>query len=435
MSAGFRKLLVSVFLMVTLVTGGVMVARWLYATRPEAQRSGVDLLAPLVRVSRLSVRNIPLVFEGFGTARADLQAKLTAEVTGPVIALADGVKEGSLVRKDQPLVHIDDRDYQYQLARTESLIADVEARIGQLDVERVNAENLLALAEQDVSVNRDELNRLLNLFEQDKASKREVDLARLDFQRSRRDAQDFRNQIELIEPRRVSLVATRRGHEADAHRARLNIEKCVIKAPFDGTVERLSVNVGDRVMPGGEILGLVSTELMEVPVELPAAVRPNVGLGATSRLEVENIPNITWEGQIERLSPGSDPSSRTFTAYVMVDNSEQDTPLLPGYFVTARVSGPVLEKVLAVPRNALIDGRLFVANDQQVHSRPVRVVRYVGDQAVISGDVSPGDLVIVTNLDKLTDGLAIRIDASGVPGVAGAESGDPPDFAKSRGEP
>ncbi len=411
MAFPLRKTAVTVVLIVIPISAAALVTWWLYQTRPSAQRSDVSAMPPMVSVHRVAAEDIPEVFVGYGSARADLQATLTAEVNGVIIEVTEGLDEGTEVEDQQLLLRIDDREYQQQLARAESLAAEVEARIDQLVVEKANTEKLLAIAQQEVDVNRDELERLKDLFELNRASKREVDFARLDYQRSRREAQTYDNQIALIEPRRKSLEATRNSHLADAERARLMIEKCRVTAPFAGHVERMSVNIGDRVMPGTELLQLVDTSVVEIPIELPASARPRVEVGAECRLDVESLSSVTWHGHVSRISPVADPRSRTFSAYIEVDNADQETPLVPGYFVAARVAGPLLTQVLAVPRGAVLDGRVYVANDNVAHTRAVRVDRYIGDRAVVRGDLKSGDRVIVTNLDTLSDGTSVRVEA------------------------
>jgi hypothetical protein len=51
---------------------------------------------------------------------------------------------------------------------------------------------------------------------------------------------------------------------------------------------------------------------------------------------------------------------------------------------------------------------VFVVNGEQAHTREIQVDNLVGDRAVISGEIAPGDRVILTNLDVLYAGAPIR---------------------------
>ena len=56
----------------------------------------------------------------------------------------------------------------------------------------------------------------------------------------------------------------------------------------------------------------------------------------------------------------------------------------------------------------MVGDKLFVANDEKAHVRTVRVQALLGDRAVISDGVSPGDRIILTNLDVLHEGAPVR---------------------------
>ena len=334
--------------------------------------------------------------------------QITAEVAGEVVEVADGLDDGSWVSDGQVILRLDDRQYLQQVERTAALAAELQAQLENLDVEKENIRKLIAIAQREVQVNEDELQRVTGLFERQQASSREFDFARLAYERSRRELQGLENQLDLIPPRRGALEASRRARQAEAELARLDVERCTISAPFAGQIHQLLVERGDRVLPGGALLRLIDPLRIEVPVELPVSVRPHVDVGAECVLEVDSMPGVQWAGRLNRVSSLADERSRTFPAYVEVDNTEQSTPLIAGYFVRAKVRGPLLRQVLAIPRGAVLGKTVFVVNGEQAHTREIQVDYLVGEWAVISGEIAPGDQVILTNLDVLYAGAPIR---------------------------
>ena len=421
---GIPKVLVSVALIVALLAMGLGVAGWLFQTKPTVERTLAPRLPPVVEVQTLERRDLQEVYTGYGTARAAREVTLTAEVSGEVVELAEDLDDGSPVTAGQLLVRTDDRSYVQQLRRAESLVADAEAQLERIEVEKTNARRLAAIAEQEVLVNRDEVKRLSDLYEMNQASKKEVDFARLAYQRSRREWQRFLNEIDLMVPRRAAGEAALGARRAEAELARLEVEKCRIVAPFAGQVDRLMVEVGDRVLPGSPVLRLVNLDSIEVPIELPVSVRSRIANGdgfAAVRLHVESARrrrDREWQGRVCRLSPVADQRSRTFAAYVEVDNRKQSAqggPLIPGYFVTAEVEGPLLRQVLAIPRGVIVEDHVFVVNDDVAHLRTVVIDRLVGELAVISSGLESGDALILTNLDVLFDGAPVRVQTGRPP--------------------
>jgi len=406
---GIRRIAVSIVLVVSVLAVGLAIGAWLVSTKPLPARRAVVSRPPLVEVLPLAAQDVQQVFVGYGSARADRQATLAAEVAGEIVEIAQGVNDGSPVEQGQPLIRIDDREYLQQLARAQGGLAELDAQLAQLEVEKENLQRLVAIAQLEVEVNSDERTRLSGLFEKGEASKTEYNFARRTYDRSRRDLEGLNNQLALIDPRRTFLQASRAARAADTELARLYVERCRIAAPFSGQISELMVEIGDRVMPGSRLAGITCLEKIEVPVELPISVRPLVVTGAPCTLEVESNPSLRWAGAVSRLAPVADERSRTFAAYVEVDNRQQETPLIPGFFLTARVHGPLLRKVLAIPRGAIDNGRVFTANNNQAHGRRVRVDTVIGETAVVTGELAEGDRLILTNLDVLFDGAPIRL--------------------------
>jgi RND family efflux transporter MFP subunit len=404
-----RKIIASTVLIALILTGASLTASWLIRTKPHATKSDTAPLAPIVDVHRVKVGDAQPVYVGYGTARSDHQATLTAQVTGCIVSVAEGLKDGVQVEAGRMLVQIDDREYQHRLDRARSQVADAVASLSRLDTELVSLDKLAAIALREVEINRREMGRLSDLFESDSASRREFDLTSLDYQRSRRVLQDLRNQIALVEPRRTGLEAVRDARKADMALAALDVDRARVVAPFSGRVERVSVDMGDHVRLGSQILRLVSTDVIEVPIELAASVRPFVKPGVACVLSADSMPRFAWRGLVARVAPVVDDQSRTFAAYVEVDNRDQETPLVPGYFLSARIAGPLLRHVITVPRGAIVGDRVYVANGESAHVRTITVDEVIGDDAVVSGDLRDGDLVILTNLDVLEDGSPVRV--------------------------
>lgn len=102
-------------------------------------------------------------------------------------------------------------------------------------------------------------------------------------------------------------------------------------------------------------------------------------------------------------------------------------PLLPGTFVHGRILGAIQRDVIAVPRDAVINGTVFVAVPEasaessvaepqyivaHAERRQVVVGRTLQSIVIIKSGIGPGDLVVMTNLDVIFEGARLRIDAA-----------------------
>lgn len=409
--ASTKRVAGSVTLIVVLLVLGSLGAYMLDITKPKPQRSESLALPPLVELLTLRPQNTPEQFRGYGSARADRESLIAAEVNGAVAMIPPEVKDGAPISAGQVLVQLDARQYERQLQRARGQLDDVIAQIAQLDIEEDNLQKLIAIARQELKVNEDEYKRLTDLFEEKVASKKEWDFARLTMQKASRELQGLENSLALLPSRRLSLLAAKESRSAEVELATLDVERCTVVAPFDGRIQERYVEVGDYVTISSPIARIIDPRRIEIPIELPLGVRPRVEVGAMCALTVDSMPKAKWLLPLTRIAPMADQQSRTFTVFIDVDNAEQDRPLMPGYFLTARVTGPVIQDALVIPRGAIIDNRVYVSKGDKAELRSINIETLIGDRAVISGDIAPGDHVILTNLDRLHDGCTIRVDA------------------------
>lgn len=420
-----RELIVSLVVTVGLLAGGAGIMTALIRTRPTPPEANSGRPALIAHAVKLEPRTMVEPIVGYGTALADRQAWVSAQVAGEIVKVAADFKAGAPVAEQQELVWIDNREYQARLKRAESQLAADEAALRQLDVELRNVDGLISIAEEEFQVADREFNRVRILFEQGSSSPREVDGARLDFERARRSLQTLVNQKALLPQRRAQLEAMRTLHGADVTLAQLNVEHCTVTAPFAGRLNEVLVEYGERVAPGARLFSIVDPLHIEVPIELPVARRGRLRVGAPCQLTLESRADAIWTGRVARIAPSANALTRTFALFVEVDNRTQAEPLIPGMFVRARIDGPTLADALVLPRGSIQDNRVYVYRDGQAHPRTVHIERHLLDLAVISG-LAAGDVVITSNLDALYDGAAVDVLLDNRPPEAPADDHTPP---------
>jgi multidrug efflux pump subunit AcrA (membrane-fusion protein) len=126
-------------------------------------------------------------------------------------------------------------------------------------------------------------------------------------------------------------------------------------------------------------------------------------------LVCDSNPSTQWEGAVERIAGEADETSRTFNAYIMVENRDPAAPLMPGMFVRAEVEGPTLNHALLIPRPAIRDEQVFIATEGKAEKRRLTIDRYLPRHVVITGGVAEGEWVIMSNLDRLQAGTPVEV--------------------------
>lgn len=417
------RILLSVVLSAGVLSLAAGVFWALYVTKAPAPEVEPIVRPLVVQTVAATPRELRKTLVGFGNAEAELSARISAEVSGEIVELSRALRPGAPIRAGEVVLRIDPRDYDAAVERAESNLASAEAELSNLLIEEENLREQVRIARVELDVAEREQARLQGLFESGLAGRREFDLSAVDSEAKRRNLQERTKQLDFIPNTRKQREATVRLRKADLSVARINRQRCDVSSPFDGRVSGLHVEIGERTSIGTRLFTVLDPNLIEVPLELPLGNYPELRVGATAELRSESTPDVLWKGEVVRIAPAGSVSMRTFEAYVLVDNREQQVPLVPGMFVRAEVAGPVFTDVIALPRDAVTSRGVFVYRDGMAHTVEVTETETIGNQKIVRG-LTPGAQVIVTNLAALSQGRVVQLPDSesgpapgSVPGV------------------
>ncbi|MGD8440867.1 MAG: efflux RND transporter periplasmic adaptor subunit, partial [Holophagae bacterium] len=225
----------------------------------------------------------------------------------------------------------------------------------------------------------------------------------------------------IREPQIRQAEAELAAAKADLAAAELNLDRTRISLPFNGVVVSESVDPGQFVAGTTRLARVYGTDAVEVRVPLKSSELawfdvPSDNGHRGPRAEVSAAfggVTGTWEGRVSRMEAQVDQTSRMVHVVVEVDHpyaATVDRPALrPGTFVDVRIFGRTLDDVVPIPRYAVHEGnRVWVFDDGRLDIRDVEVLRSDREQALVSSGLDAGDLVIVSALDAVTDGMAVR---------------------------
>ena len=248
--------------------------------------------------------------------RADMSV-LAPRVSGYVAEVA--VKDNAHVKAGDVLVRIEADDYQLAVQAARSKITTQEAtiaRIGkQLEAERatvVQAQAQLRAAQADARRAVSDFTRTQQLADKNFSSRKLLDSARADRDRTAADVQSARAQV-LAANAKLDVLAAQRA-EAERVKAELktalrqaqrNLDATVIRAPFAGVVGNRSAKVGQFVKPGTRLLALVPLDHVYVVANFKETQIARLKVGQTVRIAVDAYSDSEVVGRIESFSPAS----------------------------------------------------------------------------------------------------------------------------------
>ena len=417
------------------LAGAALLALAVSTRQAPAQRPPEEA-ARTVRVLTVAPGPFTPRVSGFGVVEPARSWTAMAQVAGRIAALGPNFRRGARVEAGEEIARIADADYRIAREQAAAQLAGVDARLAERDLTVANARESLAIEEAALALSDRELARQRDLVARGTASAATLEAQEQKTLTQRARVQDLRNQIALHPEQRRALERERAAAAAALERAELDLARTVIRAPFAARVAETAVE-RDQFAPVGATLGrLDGTERAEIDVQLPqsrmrdfvrvvfgaaaAAGDPSLGEGrAGARLSAEirlrfEDGAVRWPAEVSRPSAALDPASRAFGAILTVENPFQGDPaagrppLFTGLFVEARIAGPVVDGALAVPRAAIRQGAVFVADpENRLQRRPVTVAMTADGAALVTDGLAPGDRVVLTDLPTAVEGMLL----------------------------
>ncbi len=222
-------------------------------------------------------------------------------------------------------------------------------------------------------------------------------------------SQSAADQARATAENRASMVAVA---EAQLDVARKNLADAEVKAPFDGVVGERIANQGESLPIDGKILALLDTSHVEIAAQMPAADVIRMKVGQTAHVSLEGFGDRVFSGKITRISPTTQPGSRSIPVYVEI--TDRHEALRGGLFGTGTVTVQEKGHALAVPASAMRkddqgDYVLVVENGTLVR-KPVGAVRTWsrGELVEVKG-LESGMTVVSAPLPGLHAGQKVKI--------------------------
>ncbi|HEX4209877.1 MAG TPA: efflux RND transporter periplasmic adaptor subunit [Candidatus Binataceae bacterium] len=225
---------------------------------------------------------------------------IAAQASGTIINLA--VHDNQHVARGQLLFEIDPRPYQAELELEQSRLTLANLEIDALNHAVAAAKAREAQVEADAGYDEQYLNRLQPLLKEDFVAANEVAAARSKVAAARAAVEDAHNQLKQAESQLGqygTINARRTEAEAAEYKAKLNVDYCVVTAPFDGYVTNLNIAVGQYANEGKEVISLVDNRVWYVMANFRETFLPYIAPGMTAQIYLLGYPSRRFHGHVQ----------------------------------------------------------------------------------------------------------------------------------------
>jgi len=359
----------------------IALAIFMVKNKSMAVSEKVKAKIPYVKTMMLLNQTVNASIASQGVIAPESALTLLSELSSKVDWISPRMETGSSFTKGDTLLTLDKRDYELALITAESNVLNAE-----VNLEREKAESDLASKEW------------------------------------KRVGAGAGSDLALRKPQLAQARATLAAAQATLERAQRNLRRTVFIAPFDGRVRTKNVDPGATIFPGTALGNIYATESFEVRLPIADQDVPFTGLDFNGRqipddkqLDVElSLGNSFLKGKVVRAEAEVDPMTRMLSIVARIDNTpsvSKSSPIAVGQFVEAIIYGIEIPDVVVLPRTTVRDGGVWVVDTSMIlYNRPVEVLRYENEFALIDEGIETGDRLLTSRLSSLVNGLKVKFD-------------------------
>jgi multidrug efflux pump subunit AcrA (membrane-fusion protein) len=376
-------------------------------TQSKAQQDGKrEPASKVVKTEAVRQDSVRRSVEVVGTLAAEAEVTVSSQVEGVVNrVLAD---LGDRVRGGQTLVELDREKLQYSLDEQKATHSRALTRYG------VSDSGALPPVEQTPDVRRAAAE--LAQAKQNHERAGELHRRRLISQQALEDAE---TELRLKTAAYDAALQNARNLRADIDAsdatmklADRSLRDAFIRAPFDGYVQKRMVSAGELVKAQMPVMTVVRVDPLKLTAEIPERMAPWVQVGQSLDFRVDAFQDQTFAATISRISPAVTTQTRTFAFEAAAPN--ENGRLKPGTFARVHLETALVESVLTVPYGAMQYRygvyRVFTVDGDHLTAHELKTGDRVGDRMEILEGVKLGQLVALTDVDNLADGMKVTVE-------------------------
>ena len=338
----------------------VLVPSLVFAQSPNAPAAQAPAI---VEVQTVKASSLDRTIEAVGSLISNESVILTPEIAGRVTEIS--FEEGQEVKQGDVLVRLDDSIYKAQLAQAKAALG-----LSQSNYQRA-----------------DELNR---------------------------------KKIGAISVVQETL-AKRNADSAAVDLAQAQLDKTIIKAPFDGIIGLRQISVGDYVTAGQQLVNLESIDPLKVNFKISEVYLSSLKTGQAINVAIDAFPDREFTGEVYAIDPLIDTAGRTVSLRARLPNPEKI--MRPGLFARVKLVVERKEGALMVDEQALNpqgnEQFVYKVVDGKAKSTKIKTGQRRGAQVEVTEGLKAGDVVITAGQMKIRPDAPVKIAEPKVPAAEG----------------
>lgn len=353
----------------------------LMKTKETPEQKPEEMPIPIVDVTQVEQQTVSLNLPSYGVVTPKYKTQLVTEVQGRMLTISPQFVAGGIVKKGDQLAQIEPSDYEADLMQAEATLAQATAALNE-------------------EIARGEV-------------------AKIEFKGYDKGLPP---ELGLRIPQLKKEQANVKYAQAALARAQRNLERTIIRAPFDGIIKARNVDLGQYVTLGTNLGELYDTRIAEIrlPISnddlayLESVDNPDTQVTLSASLAGKEN---TWIGNIIRSEGVIDADNRMVylvaeikDPYLREHKTQGSLPLKYGSFVNAVIKGRTVDGIVKLPRHVVRNEHVALINNNNiVEMRHVNVVRSDLENVFIKDSLKTGERVAITHFNNMANGQLVKV--------------------------
>jgi multidrug efflux pump subunit AcrA (membrane-fusion protein) len=323
------------------------------------------------------------------------------------------VRNGARVKRGDPLVTMDRRDFSAALLQAQADLRDIESQISELEIRYRSNQSAVATERELLAFADAEVERLVALKKQNLSADTALNAARSELGRRQLEVTARQLEVDSYPARLKTLQARLDRSQARLEESRLAMERSELRAPFDAMISGVEVAAGDRVSLGQIMLSLFPLDGLEIRAHLPTGYIESVqrAIAAGETLQASAV-NREGGSHFPLLRLAGEAEATGIDAYFAIDAAGPQ--FRPGELLALSLELPAEADVFAVPYQAIygnsrvykvVEDRLQVIDVESIGRR--RISGQPAQVLIRSDAIEDGDSIAATHLPNAVSGLKV----------------------------
>jgi multidrug efflux pump subunit AcrA (membrane-fusion protein) len=345
-------------------------------------------------------------YEAPGTINAKTTTKISANMMGRIISIP--FAEGDRVSRGQVLVRIDDSESKTRLRKANAGLKEAQAKLVEIGKSAKAAEAGVRTADANKALAEKSFARYKELFKRRSASAHEFDTAETALKTATSERDRAKANVETILSMKKQTDARIEQARADIANTKVYEGYARIVSPVSGVIVRKFAETGAIASPGLPLLSIEDNSRYNLEVAVEESRSNLIQVGNRVNVRIDALGDGEFAATVAEILPLADSASRSYTVKI----SLPPNPLLKsGLYGLARF--PVAGKeAIVIPQTAIVQrgqltGVFVVGEENTVHFRIVSTGKSAEGMIELLSGVSEGDLIAVSGVDKLADGVKV----------------------------